>query len=403
MSPTSAVETTGRLLAGVESGRVSFARHRALHPAPPALDLVALVDAVDAVGLVGRGGAAFPVARKLSATRAGRSTTVVVNGSEGEPASHKDRVLMRVAPHLVIDGALVVAQALGAGSVVVTVHDESSRQSLLAACRERPDADSVRVDHALAGFVAGEATAVVARLNGAAAVPDGRRVPPSSSGVSGRATFLSNAETFAQLGWILSHGEEATRSLGTTDEPGTSLATCVGDVSRPGVVEVGHGTRIDAVTGRPGAVVLLGGYHGTWTVDDGLTLERQALRSRGLTWGAGVVVVLPEHTCPLGEVARVARWLASQSAGRCGPCTFGLPAIADDLEALLRGDTAATARLRRRLGLVNGRGACAHPDGAARFTATALEVFADDVASHATGRGCGRPVLRTLPVGEELR
>ncbi|WP_286690224.1 NADH-ubiquinone oxidoreductase-F iron-sulfur binding region domain-containing protein [Aeromicrobium sp. REDSEA-S38_B2] len=169
----------------------------------------------------------------------------------------------------------------------------------------------------------------------------------------------------------------------------------------PGVVEVPHGRRVADLVGGADRTVLLGGYHGRWTKAGDLLVDRAALRARGATWGAGVVAVLPGATCPVGEVARVARWLAGESAGQCGPCVFGLDSLASDVEGLAANAPVDLSRLSRRLGLVRGRGACAHPDGAVGFLASALTAFADDVAVHATGRGCGRPTLGVLPTGAE--
>ncbi|WGL51067.1 NADH-ubiquinone oxidoreductase-F iron-sulfur binding region domain-containing protein [Nocardioides sp. BP30] len=377
------VAGTARLLAG-ESGQ------------PPSRDRGWLVEASRSVALLGRGGAAFPVSAKLAAV--GRGAEILVNGSEGEPASWKDRVLMRTRPGLVLDGALVVAGALSSRRVTLAVADEVSAAALQEAIRERGAADRVSVVAADHGFVGGEVQALVNGLNGRAAVPNGRRVLPSDRGVGGRPTFASNVETFAQLALLAALGPERYARVGTTSEPGTTLVT----VHRPdrgtSVVEVPHGTPLSDLIDGVGPV-LVGGYHGTWTSAGGLTVDRPALRAAGIGWGAGVVATLPQTTCPVGEIARVAQWLAAESAGQCGPCVFGLASIAEDLVALVSGQRVDTGRLRRRLGLVAGRGACSHPDGTVRFVATALDAYADDLARHEHGVGCGRPVLGTLPLG----
>lgn len=352
---------------------------------------------LEAVGLLGRGGAAFPVATKLAGVAPGPQAHVVVNGSEGEPASWKDRVLMLHAPHLVLDGALVVAAALRTCRVTFVVHDGPAARTLRSAVAERGDATHVEVVESDGGFVGGEARALVNRLSGVAPVPSGRRTLPTVDGVDGRPTFLSNAETFAQVGLLARRGVEAFGAAGVGAEPGTTLATVLGDVPHPGVVEVPHGMPVATLVGGADRVVLLGGYHGTWGRAGDLVVDRRALRAAGRTWGAGVVAVLPTSTCPLGEVARVARWLADQSVGQCGPCVFGLDSLARDVESLAAEGPVDLDRLSRRLGLVAGRGACAHPDGAVGFLASALTAFADDVAVHAAGGGCGRPVVGVLP------
>jgi NADH:ubiquinone oxidoreductase subunit F (NADH-binding) len=115
-----------------------------------------------------------------------------------------------------------------------------------------------------------------------------------------------------------------------------------------------------------------------------------SLRTIGATAGVGVIVVLGHASCGIAESARIARYLAGQSAGQCGPCVFGLPAIADDMALLARGqaDPDLMVRLQRRLDHVNGRGACHHPDGAVGLVRSALNVFAADVAAHLRGEPC---------------
>jgi NADH:ubiquinone oxidoreductase subunit F (NADH-binding) len=100
-------------------------------------------------------------------------------------------------------------------------------------------------------------------------------------------------------------------------------------------------------------------------------------------------MALPARVCGLAETTRIVRYLAGESAMQCGPCMFGLSSIAQDLESLTFGGRPEVLdRLRRRLGVVHGRGACAHPDGAVRLAASALTVFAHDVHAHAAGRPC---------------
>ena len=384
------------LLAGVDGpGAVPLAEHVRRHgPARPDAATTLQSD-LERVGLLGRGGAAFPVATKLAALARGRDVRVVVNGSEGEPASWKDRVLMRHVPHLVVDGALVAAAALRTSHVTMAVRDRAAADALRAAVAERDDAAAVRVVDTSVAFVGGEARSLVNVLSGEAPVPGGRRVLPTDAGVDGRPTFLSNVETFAQLGLLSRRGADGHLATGTATEPGTTLVTVHGDVPHRGVLEVPHGMRVAELAGGEDRTVLLGGYHGSWGRAGDLVADRRALRAAGRTWGAGVVAVLPASTCPLGEVARVVRWLAQESAGQCGPCVFGLASLADDAERLAAGRPVDLARLSRRV--VRGRGACAHPDGAVGFLASALTAFADDVAVHVHG-GCGRPVLGVLPV-----
>ncbi|GAA5143670.1 hypothetical protein GCM10023340_09590 [Nocardioides marinquilinus] len=396
--PAAATWGEARLLAGTAAGRVDLAHHRATHGRPARLDAASTTAALARVALLGRGGAAFPVATKLGAVATGPRTHVLVNGSEGEPASLKDRTLMQLAPHLVLDGALAVAAALDTRQVTVVVQDAAAHHALRAAVAERDDAHDVRLQLRPHGFVAGEVRAVVRAASGGPALPPGRRTLPTVDGVDGRPTFASNAETFAQVALVLCLGPDRFASVGAADEPGTTLVTLVGDVHRPGVVEVPTGLPLAALVGGGPGPVLVGGYHGTWLAGPGsLTLSRPAMRAAGVPLNAGVLARLPHATCALGEVAAVARWLAAESAGQCGPCVFGLPGLAATLDGLLAGQP-VLAHARQRAGLLPGRGACAHPDGAARFVATALDALGDEVERHRTHGHCGRPVRGVLPL-----
>jgi NADH:ubiquinone oxidoreductase subunit F (NADH-binding) len=391
------------LAAGYEAGR----QH---DRAPRLLGRDQLIRDAAAVGLLGRGGAAFPVATKLRAMPRRRPTTVVVNGSESEPASYKDRILMRRSPHLVLDGALVVAHALRARRVFIAVNDAPAAAALHHAVGNRSDARSVRIAKTGGRFVAGEARAVLRALGGGPAIAPGRRVLPSDRGYRGTPTFLSNVETFAQLGLLAAMGPRVYAETGISDEPGTTVLTVTGAVGRPGVVEIPHGTPLSVllsdVGAAPGAAILLGGYHGSWwTGDPAVPLSRSILKAAGATLGAGVVCVLGAETCPLAELAHVSGYLASESAGQCGPCVFGLPTLAHDLRRLVDGYGSAVSDLRRRLAVVPGRGACGHPDGTARFVESGLRAFVADIERHRTAGGCGRPMrghLTVSPTWQEL-
>ncbi len=368
-----------------------------------------LLGEIDRAGLTGRGGAAFPTARKLAAVAAaaGRAV-VVVNGTEGEPASAKDRVLMATQPHLVIDGAVLAARVTRATEVIVAASPalaDPIEDAVRERQAERPDGVPVLVVPAADGFVAGEASAVVNWLAGGRPVPTA--VPPrlAEHGLYGRPTLVQNAETLAHVALIARHGASWFRQVGTPAEPGSMLVTVIGAVPAPGVSEIAIGTPVSAVLGyaggpaQPLTALLIGGYVGTWVPwPDAAELPFSAagLAAVHAAPAAGLVAALPATACGLAETARVARYLADQSAGQCGPCVFGLDAIATELGRAAAGRPASVALLRRWLRQVDGRGACHHPDGAARFIRSGLELFGPELDLH--GRGfCSRtdqdPVL----------
>jgi NADH:ubiquinone oxidoreductase subunit F (NADH-binding) len=217
---------------------------------------------------------------------------------------------------------------------------------------------------------------------------------------------VQNVETLAHLALIMRHGAAWYRQAGTEEEPGTMLVTLLGALQRPGVHEVELGTPIAAVLGLGGGAsarlqaLLIGGYFGTWVAADTampLPFSAAGLAPLGAGAGAGVIAALPVDACGLVETARVARYLADESAGQCGPCVFGLPAIAGALERLAVGAGYDDELLRRWLGQVDGRGACRHPDGVVRFVDSALRAFAAEISEHARGWCCGTGRRRVLP------
>ncbi|MFL1378004.1 MULTISPECIES: ferredoxin [unclassified Nocardiopsis] len=395
--------------------RVSHDAHRALHGTLPDLGADDLITLTGMGGLRGRGGAGFPFARKFravqtSVARRQAGARVVVNATEGEPGSAKDAMLLTRAPHLVLDGAELAARALGAPQVIVGIADRGTRgsdvdpvsESLREAVAERSAVSVVgfRVVRMPHRFVSGQSGALIQGVNGRIPLPPGTPVRASETGVDGLPTLLSNAETYAQLALLASGGADAYASVGTADQPGTVLLTVGGDT----VVEAPAGTPLVHVLGvcdaPPAQAVLVGGYHGSWLDPPTVArarLSRSQMSEAGGTLGAGIILPLAEGVCPLGESARVLRYLARESAAQCGPCVRGLPALADAFTALIagEGDPAAAAAAA---GIGDGKGACAHPDGTAVFARSALKVFAEDVSRHALGGSCGRPVRGLLPM-----
>jgi NADH:ubiquinone oxidoreductase subunit F (NADH-binding) len=429
MSSVDGPGTLPRIFAGVRTqGPMTLSRHLRIHGALPTFDhrdaASGLLDELERSGLRGRGGAGFPIAIKLRAAAASRGRAIVVaNGCEGEPASQKDRLLLERLPHLVLDGSLLAARAIGAGEVVIAA-DESDRHAVRAldrALRERtylPQAGPpIRLIPVPRGYVSGQETAVVNFLNGGPAKPTATPPPIYERGVKGRPTLVNNVETLAHVALIARHGARWFRELGTHAEPGSILVTLTGAISHPGVFEIESGASVASLMNAAGGptsplrALLLGGYAGTWVpagIGDDLALSSDGLVNVGASLGAGIVFALPASACAVAEITHVARWLAGQSAGQCGPCVNGLDAIATALERLRSGagDELALARISRWAALTSGRGACAHPDGVGRFVASAIGVFASELAAHARRgpcRACLQPRLLTTPFAPSRR
>lgn len=408
-----------RLLTGIgEQPMVALEQHWGVHGPPADLrrwaprELIALVESA---GLRGHGGASFPMARKMRAVASRRGRSIVVaNGSEGEPASKKDRALLRESPHLVLDGAAVAARAVDAQDaiVVVSAEDERSLRSLGLALRDRAaarlDGDpQFELFELEPGYVAGQETALVSALNGGPARPTFAPPLPFERGVRGRPTLVQNVETLAHLALIARRGAGWFRQLGTPEDPGSTLVTVSGSVAAPGVYEIEHGMPLSELLEVAGLAdrlvgVLVGGYFGTWLPPDialEVKLSASHLREYGAALGAGVIIVLGADACPAAEIARVATWFAAESVGQCGPCVNGLDAIAATVHQLATGTASrdAWSDLERWARDMHRRGACQHPDGAIRFITSALRAFEPELRDHARRGPCDRcagpPVL----------
>lgn len=359
---------------------------------------------LESAGLTGRGGAAFETGRKaMSTARSGRKgllparPVVIGNGAEGEPLSFKDRTLLAHAPHLVIDGLLALTRALSGAQMYLYV-TAVSVPGVRRALSEHPGARRIEVVEAPETFVSGEASAVVNRIATGSALPLDQRRRLSEAGLNGRPTLVVNVETLAQVALIARYGAEWFREAGTPSDPGTRLVSVSGPApARDVVLEVPGGASLPDVLRSAGmdpdsvSAVLVGGYHGRWVRPGPYVLSPTGPAGRAVRPGAGVIHALGADACGLQVTARIVSYLAGESARQCGPCMFGLPAMASNLNRIAAGERnpRLPSELDRLARLVSGRGACRHPDGTAGLAGSALEVFADDVRAHLNGRCIG--------------
>jgi len=384
----------------------TLAEHRAVYPSPPQVRKGGdplLIEEVERAGVTGRGGASFPAHLKWKVVASGRGRPmVIVNGSEGEPASSKDAVLMSRVPHLVIDGAVYAAAAIGAERIFVCVgaHSTSAMAGVERALEERDDAEDAGIPIEMRivpdRYVAGEERSLVHMINGGPAVPTSMPPRPFERGVKKRPTLIHNAETLAHVTTIMVNGAAWYRSAGTSDEPGTRLVSLSGALPRPVICEVEAGASLREVFEANGgdcslvSGVLIGGNFGTWLSPQdafGARLSLASLRPTGASPGCGVLFFLPSDVCGVAVVADIADWYSRESARQCGPCEFGLEAIATAMDAV---DSALDvdpmlARIERLTSEIRGRGGCKFPDGAAQMVRSGLTVFADEVQLHRAG------------------
>ncbi len=389
-----------RLLRTAGEGREDIAAYRAVGGYAAGLDGDALLHAVERSGLRGRGGAAFPAAIKWRAVAGrGGARHVVANGEEGEPASLKDRYLLRVRPHLVIDGMLRTARALGATHLVIYLADAEAERSARRALSELDESDvrrdagiEIEVVAVVHSYVGGEETAAVRAIDGGPAKPTTKPPRPFEIGVRGESTLVQNVETLANVPFIALHGPEGFRAYGTERSPGTILFTACGRCAAPGLYEIPLGLQMSEVFAlaggwsEPARGFLMGGYFGGMLGARGaeLPVAYDELREAGSALGCGAVTALGGHDCAVCVAAKVMSYFSDEQSGQCGVCTRGTASMADALQALAVGhaDEAQLRNLERWSQSLPGRGACALLDGAATLAATLLREFPDIVDAH---------------------
>ena len=396
----------GAVLLGGPRHRLDLSEHHRQRGDERFIEPREILEEIRASGLLGRGGGAFPLAAKIdTALECAGPRVLIINVAESEPLSAKDATLASLRPHSVLDGARAIASILGVRCVSLLVHGGSAPglRSLELALDERRGQDKDPEWKVVLGdprYVAGESSAVASKVAGGPSLPLTTRVPLAVRGPSGNPTVVTNAETAAHVAMILRLGSSAWRAHGPSSDAGSRLVTLVGSVRRSGevvellgAVTIGELLEAYGVSEIP-AAVLIGGFGGRW-IDGETAWNAEAsvagLSEIGTAFGCGLIGVIPRGGCVVGEVARLARYLADESAGQCGPCALGLPAIADDLERVAsgRGRPRHVRRLLDLAGEIEGRGACGHPDAAIAMVRSGLRAAGDDLGVHLTGKTCG--------------
>ncbi|HEX9680451.1 MAG TPA: NADH-ubiquinone oxidoreductase-F iron-sulfur binding region domain-containing protein [Anaerolineales bacterium] len=385
----------------------------------------AVIAAVTDSGLLGAGGAGFPTGQKWAAVRraAGEAKAVVVNADEGEPGTFKDRPILERDPHLLIEGTILAAYAVGAARGFIYLRGEYhlARERLHAALAEAqaagflgpsvagtPFTFDLHLRVGAGSYVAGDETAMLESLEGRPALPRVKPPYPSERGLFGSPTLVNNLETLAAVPAILERGASWYRGLGVNGSAGVKVYSLSGDIARPGNYELPRGISLreliftygGGVRGeRPLKAVLVGGASGGLLPPGEIDtpLEIAPLRRKGADLGSGAVVVVGADKCLLDLVRRETRFFAVESCGACDPCRLGTPALGREVERLLdpRTRTEAQARIRELGGVLLDTSRCGLGQVAANPALSLLQYFPDEIAAHAPGRCpagvCGKP------------
>jgi NADH-quinone oxidoreductase subunit F len=333
-----------------------------------ALDMPAeaVIRQVKASGLVGRGGAAFPTGLKWEGANnaIGQPKYIVCNADESEPGTFKDRVLMEEDPQRIIEGLVIGGYAIGAHHgyiflrgeypVAFQVFEQALEDARLGGYTGNDVMGSgyafhVELRRGAGAYICGEETALFEAIEGKRGFPRVKPPFPTTHGLFGKPTVINNVETLCNVPYVIQHGAEDYRQLGTTKSPGTKLFCVSGDVERPGVYEVPFGVTLrhlleELAGGVRGGyalqAVLFGGAAGAFATPAQLDVRMtfEDLRAVGLPLGSGVVMVFDERRDLRDVLRRLARFFSHESCGKCYPCQLGTRRQYEILQRIASGE-----------------------------------------------------------------
>lgn len=324
-----------------------------------------VIDEVRLSGLAGRGGAGFPTWFKWDAARKseGNPKYLICNADEGDPGAFMDRAIIESDPHLLIEGMLIAAYAIGADSAVVYVRAEYPLAILrLTKALEQAAAAGflgesilgtafgcdIRIKAGAGAFVCGEETALIESLEGNRGMPRLKPPFPAGSGYWGKPSNINNVETYANVSWILLNGGPAFASMGTEDSKGTKVFALTGKVKRGGLVEIPMGKTLrDVIFDIGGGIrgdarfkgVQMGGPSGgcipASLIDT--PIDYKKLGALGAIMGSGGMVVMDDSTCMVGIAKFFLDFTAKESCGKCVHCRIGTKRLLEILERICEG------------------------------------------------------------------
>ena len=373
---------------------------------------------VKASGLRGRGGAGFPTGLKWSfmpRTFPGQKY-LVCNSDEGEPGTFKDRDILRLNPHIVIEGMAIAAYAMGIPVGYNYIHGEIFEvyERFEEALDEARAAGmlgnnilgsqfnfQLHAFHGYGAYICGEETALLESLEGKKGQPRFKPPFPASFGLYGKPTTINNTETFAAVPWIIRNGGPAYLEVGKPNNGGTKLFSITGDVERPGNYEIPLGTPFSKLLELAGGMrggstlkaVIPGGSSapvipGNIMLD--ITMDYDAISKAGSMLGSGAVIVMNDTRCMVKSLLRLSYFYFEESCGQCTPCREGTGWLYRMVNRIEHGQGRPEDLdlLDSVAGNIMGRTICALGDAAAMPVRGFLKHYRDEFAYHIEHKRC---------------
>jgi NADH-quinone oxidoreductase subunit F len=372
----------------------------------------ALVEQISNANLRGRGGAGFPMGRKMSLVAPPDKRTgpayVVANADESEPGSFKDREIMRRAPHRFIEGCLIAAHGIQSQNVFIYIRGEylTEYEVLVAAVEESRaaglfgDADIV-VHRGAGAYICGEETALLDSLEGKRGQPRPRPPFPPVTGLYAGPTLVNNVQTIASLPAILELGVQGYSALGVEAAPGTVVYSLSGNVNRPGNYELPLGTTLrelifDHGRGIPDgrglkAIIPGGSSVPVFTAAElDVALDFDAVQAAGSYLGSAAVIVVDDRACMVQLGLRAEKFYMHESCGKCTPCREGTRWLVQLLDRIESGEGRQSDLdlLRNVCDRILGKSLCALGDFAVWCVASYVDRFYDEFQRHIDEGGC---------------
>lgn len=384
-----------------------------------------VIEEIKRAGLRGRGGAGFPTGRKWELCRQakGQKKYVICNADEGDPGAYMDRSLLEGNPHSVIEGMIIGAYAVGAdeGYIYVRAEYPLAVKHLRIAQRQAEELGllgenilgsgfsfKLHIFEAAGAFVCGEATALVASIEGKRGQPRLRPPHLAQFGLMGKPTVLNNVETWANVPLIINQGADWFRSIGTPGSPGTKIFSLTGKVRNTGLVEVPMGITLrelifDIGGGPPDGkrfkAVQIGGPSGGCLPEEllDLPIDYDSLTEAGAMMGSGGLVVVDESTCMVEFARFFLEFTQAESCGQCPPCRLGTKRMLEILTRITegRGKEGDLELLEELAYGVQELSLCGLGESAPNPVLATLRYFRDEYEAHLEGR-CPAKVCRAL-------
>ena len=380
-----------------------------------------VVAEVKTSGLRGRGGAGFPTGLKWSfmPRQFPGQKYLVCNSDEGEPGTCKDRDILAYNPHIVIEGMIIAAYAMGVSVGYNYIHGEifdvyeRFEEALAEARAAGYLGDNIlgssysfqlHAYHGFGAYICGEETALLESLEGKKGQPRFKPPFPASFGLYGKPTTINNTETFAAVPWIIRNGGQAYLECGKPNNGGTKIFSMVGDVERPGNYEIPMGTPFSKLLELAGGVrggrklkaVVPGGSSAPVlpaSIMMDLTMDYDAIAKAGSMLGSGAVIVMDETRCMVKSLLRLSYFYMHESCGQCTPCREGTGWLWRMVERIENGHgkQADIDLLNSVADNIQGRTICALGDAAAMPVRAMIKHFRDEFVHHIEHKTCMVP------------